>query len=266
MRKLSTQLGNRKRLRICYEAGPTGYGLYRLFTSMDIACEVTAPSLIPHKPGERVKTDRRDAIRLAQLYRAGELTSVHVPTEEDEALRDLVRVREDAKEDTLRAKQRLISFLTRYDQRPPKGTKRWSKDYRHWLNKLTFKNAVKNRAFQEYLTQVKLQELRLQEMDKEIEEQAKEGYHAPMIQALKALRGVATISATGLVAEIGCFKRFSTPRQLMAYAGLVPSEYSSGETRKQGSITKTGNRHVRSLLILNLPGVTGISPPYKSSC
>ncbi|MFC7372283.1 transposase, partial [Fictibacillus iocasae] len=142
IRKLIKKLGEPKHLHLCYEAGVTGYGLYRLFLSEGIECEVIAPSLIPQKPGDRVKTDRRDAMRLAQLLRAGELTSIHVPTEEDEALRDLVRAREDAKEDELRAKHRLTKFLLRHNLNPPEGVKRWTFDYRTWLNTLKFKHAA----------------------------------------------------------------------------------------------------------------------------
>lgn len=249
VRSLMKKIGNEKNLRVCYEAGPTGYGLYRLFMTLNIECEVIAPSLIPQKPGQRVKTDRRDAIRLAQLYRAGELTPIYVPKEEDEALRDLVRAREDAKEDVLRAKHRLMKYLLRYDIKPPIGITKWTKAYRHWLDTLTLDSKLSQVVFQEYLHTLKENEMRMERLEKEIEEQARTGYHAPVILALQTLRGVADITSTGLVAEIGCFKRFSSPKQLMAYAGLVPSEYSSGETRLQGKITKTGNRHVRTLLI-----------------
>jgi transposase len=249
IRKLVAKLGNPKQLRFCYEAGPTGYGLYRLFVSMGIECEVIAPSLIPQKPGNRVKTDRRDAMNLARLYRSGELRSVYVPTEDDEALRDLVRAREDVKEDELRAKHRLTKFLLRNEIRPPKDTRKWTKKYWDWLEKLTFERSTSRIVFQEYLHQLKECEQRLKRLEEEMEIQAKEGVHAPMIQALQVLRGVAVITATSLVAEIGSFKRFQTPKQFMAYNGLVPSESSSGEVRRQGNITKTGNRHVRRLLI-----------------
>ncbi|WP_404450976.1 IS110 family transposase [Virgibacillus necropolis] len=249
IRKIMKKLGEPKQLQVCYEAGPTGYGLYRLLNSMDIECEVIAPSLIPKKPGERVKTDKRDAINLAKLYRAGELTPIYVPTEDDEALRDLVRAREDVKEDELRAKHRLTKFLLRNEIKPPKGTKKWTVKYWDWLDKMTFERSASRVAFQEYLQQLKEFQQRLKVLEEEIEDQAKEGVHAPMIQTLMTLRGVAIITATSLVAEIGSFKRFQTPKQFMAYTGLVPSESSSGELRRLGSITKTGNQHVRRLLI-----------------
>lgn len=249
IKKLVKKLGDPATLRICYEAGPTGYGLYRLFLSMDIYCTVIAPSLIPKKPGERIKTDRRDSIRLAQLFRAGELTSIYVPTEEDEVLRDLVRAREDAKEDELRAKHRLTKYLLRCNIRAPKGVKNWSHKYREWLNILKFEHSSSRTVFQEYLHHVYEIEQRIRRLEQEIEVQATEGIHAPLIKALQTFRGVATITATSLVAEIGSFKRFISAKHFMAYVGLTPSEHSSGESRRQGSITKTGNRHVRRLLI-----------------
>lgn len=249
IRKLIKKLGDQERLLVCYEAGPTGYGIYRLLSSMGVECEVIAPSLIPTKPGERIKTDRRDALKLAKLLRAGELTSIYVPTEDDEALRDLVRAREVAKEDELRAKHRLTKFLLRHDIHPPSGVKKWTKKYRDWLNTLKFNRSTSRLVFQEYLHHLQEIEQRIKRLEEEIELQATEGYHAPIIQALQTLRGVAVISATSLAAEIGSFKRFPTPNQFMAYAGLVPSEASSGDTRRQGKITKTGNRHVRRLLV-----------------
>lgn len=249
LRKLVNKLNHETELKFCYEAGPTGYGIYRFLVSLGVGCEVIAPSLVPKKPGERVKTDRRDAIRLAQLYRAGELTPIYVPTEEDEMLRDLVRAREDAKEDELRAKHRMSKFLLRRDKNPPKGVKTRTVAYREWLDALTFESPMLNMVFREYRQHLVEIEQRIQRLEKEIERQAEEGYHAPLIQAIKTLRGVAVITATALVAEIGSFRRFEKASQFMAYTGLVPSESSSGEIRKQGKITKTGNQHVRRLFI-----------------
>jgi transposase len=249
LRKLVKQLGSVESLKVCYEAGCTGYGIYRVLLSLGVECEVMAPSLIPQKPGNRVKTDRRDAIRLAQLHRAGELTSIYVPTEEDEALRDLVRAREDAKEDELRAKHRLTKFLLRYDIHPPKGVNRWTKVYREWLDSLTFKFSTSSVVFEEYRQHLLAIEQRIARLEKEIKAQSEEGFRAPLIKGLQVLRGVAEITATALVAEIGSFHRFKTAKQFMAYLGLVPSESSSGELRKLGKITKTGNKHARRLLI-----------------
>jgi transposase len=249
IRKVMKKLGDSEQLQVCYEAGPTGYGLYRLLKSMDINCDVIAPSLIPQKPGNRVKTDKRDALNLARLHRSGDLTPIHVPSEDDEALRDLVRAREDVKEDELRAKHRLTKFLLRNEIRAPKGTKKWTVKYWEWLDRLTFERSASQVVFQEYLQQLKEFQQRLKVLEKEIEQQAREGVHAPMIQTLMTLRGVAIITATSLVAEVGSFQRFKTPKQFMAYTGLVPSESSSGEIRSLGNITKTGNRHVRRLLV-----------------
>ena len=249
IRKLVKKLGDPQNLRFCYEAGPTGYPLYRQFLAMGIHCDVIAPSLIPQKPGEKIKTDKRDAIRLAQLYRAGELVSIYVPTSEDEALRDLVRAREDAKQDELRAKHRLTKFLLRNNIRPPKGVNKWTVKYRAWLDALTFKNPLSTLTFQEYYHQLQELEQRIQRFEEEINRQATEGVRAPVIQVLQSLRGIATLTAISLVAEIGSFKRFPTPSQLMAYLGLIPSERSTGNVRYQGEITKTGNRHARRLLI-----------------
>jgi transposase len=249
VRKLMKKLGNSENLRVCYEAGPTGYPLYRLLLTLDIHCEVIAPSLIPQRPGERIKTDRRDSIRLAQLYRAGELTSIYVPTPEDEALRDLVRCREDAKEDQLRAKHRLSKFLLRNNIQPPSGVNKWTIKYYRWLDTVKFESTNLRLVFQEYYHQIKEIEQRILRLEEEIRLQATEGVQAPAIQALQTLRGVALVTATSIVAEIGSFKRFATPKQFMAYVGLIPSEHSSGVSRKQGQITKTGNRHVRRLLV-----------------
>jgi len=249
LRRLVKKLGTPESLRFCYEAGTTGYGIHRFLLSLGVECEVIAPSLIPKKPGDRVKTDRRDAINLAKLHRAGELTSIYIPTQEDEMLRDLVRAREDAKEDELRAKHRLTKFLLRHDIHPPTGVKRWTYAYREWLDALTFQSSMHSVVFEEYLQQLVEMEQRIQRLEKEIHVQAEEGYHAPMIQALQTLRGVAVITATSLVAEIGSFRRFQKACHFMSYTGLVPSESSSGDLRRQGDITKTGNRHVRRLLI-----------------
>ncbi|WP_226683821.1 IS110 family RNA-guided transposase [Sutcliffiella horikoshii] len=249
IRKLIKKLGNKENLRFCYEAGPTGYPLYRLFLAHGVHCDVIAPSLIPKRPGERIKTDRRDSIRLAQLHRAGELTSIYVPNSEDEALRDLIRCREDAKEDELRAKHRLSKFLLRHDIKSPAGVNKWTVKYYRWLDTLKFENASLRMVIQEYYHQLKELTQRIKRLDEEITQEATEGKHAPKIQALQSLRGVATLTATSIVAEVGSFKRFATPRHFMAYVGLIPSEDSSGDTRKQGEITKTGNRHVRRLLV-----------------
>ncbi|MDN5366527.1 MAG: transposase [Thermacetogenium sp.] len=249
VRKLMERIGEPENLQVCYEAGPTGYELYRFLKNLGIHCVVVAPSLIPTRSGDRVKTDRRDAVNLAQLLRAGELTPVWVPAEEDEALRDLVRAREDAKEDLLRAKHRLSKFLLRHNLHPPKGVRNWSSKYRLWLDSLKFENSASRITFQEYLHAIDEIESRIKRLETETSVQAVASVHAPVIQALQTLRGVAEVTATTLVAEIGQFSRFDNPRQLMAFAGLTPSEYSSGGSRHRGGITKTGNAHVRRVVI-----------------
>ncbi|MFB5192718.1 IS110 family transposase [Alicyclobacillus fastidiosus] len=235
-------------LEFCYEVGPTGYGLYRLLHVMELSCAVVAPSLIPTKQGDRVKTDKRDALRLAKLFRAGELTPVFVPNEENEALRDLVRAREDAIEDRLRARHQLSKFLLRHERRPQTKLRAWGKMHERWLDGLSWTDRREQIVFQEYRHH--LQEIggRISRLEAAIHMEATESERASVIQALQTLRGVAEVVATSLVAEVGEFKRFRNPKQLMAYAGLVPREYSSGSSRWQGGITKTGNSHLRRVL------------------
>ena len=251
IRKLFKTLGDEGcRLNVCYEAGPTGYGLYRFLTTLGIECCVIAPSLIPTRAGDRIKTDRRDAIRLAQLYRAGELTPIYIPTDEDEALRDLVRAREVVKEEQLRARHHLAKFLLRHEVKAPPHLKRkWTGIYHKWLNTVKFDNPALEIVFQEYRHTLDEIEQRLERLEKAIHTEAVSSDHAPVIEALKTLRGVKEITAVTLVAEVGSFKRFSSPRDLMGYTGLIPSEYSSGGTRYQGKITKTGNTHIRRVLV-----------------
>ena len=248
VRRLMQNLGPKEELLVCYEAGPMGYGLQRQLTRMGIRCVVVAPALIPKRPGDRVKTDRRDAVRLAELLRAGELTPVWVPGEEDEALRDLVRAREDAVADRLRARHRLSKFLLRHEVRPPAKTRAWTVAHRTWLDGLKLPGST-GVVFQEYLHAIDEITGRIERLESEIHEVAAGSAHAPVIQALQALRGVQEVTAATLVAEVGEFSRFRHPTQLMAYAGLVPSEYSTGVTRRQGGITKTGNAHLRRVTI-----------------
>jgi transposase len=253
VRKLIHKLGPIEQLRACYEAGPTGYVLYWQLTALGVHCEVIAPSLVPVKPGERVKTDRRDALKLARSYRAGDLTPVWVPDAAHEALRDLVRAREAAKRDQLRARHRLSKFLLRSGwQRPEHLKTAWSKPHLEWIKtKVHFEQPAQEVALTDYVHEVEHVAMRLERLDRAIQEAAR---LAPprmraVIAALQALRGVAEIAAVTIVAELGEISRFRTPRQLMAYSGLVPSEDSSGTTRRQGSITKTGNAHLRRVIV-----------------
>lgn len=237
-------------LEVCYEAGPTGYDLYHWITRMGVSCAVIAPSRIPVRAGDSIKTDRRDAERLAQLHRAGELTPIHVPTRETEALRDLVRAREDVKEDLHRARQRIIHFLLRHHIHPPASMKRrWTKMYRQWLATLTYERKVEQTVFDEYLQQLREIEERIKRLEAALREAAEVCIHAPVIRAIQGLRGVALLTAITLVVEIESFERFRSPVQLMSYLGLVPREHSSGPTTRRGGLTKTGNSRVRRALI-----------------
>jgi transposase len=235
-------------MSFCYEAGPCGYGLYRQIVASGHDCSVVAPSLIPVKAGDRVKTDRRDAQMLARLHRAGELTSVWVPDEEQEAIRDLVRAREDMKGARQQVRRQLNGYLLRhgkvYDQ-----TRHWTQAHGRWLEQVKFHHSVQQIVFQEYVESEKAATQRLQGLTREMERALENWTLAPVIEALMALRGVDLLNAMTVVAELGDISRFDNPRQLMAYLGLVPSEHSSGGTRRRGGITKTGNGHARRALV-----------------
>ena len=253
IRKLIKKLQRKNKLRVCYEAGPCGYTLYWILTEMDVACEVIAPTLIPQKQGDKVKTDRRDALKLARLYRAGELTSVWVPDPAHEALRDLVRAREAAKKDQRAARHRLGKFLLRNGIHKPTKMTNWTIKHLAWIKTLCFKEQSQEVVFLDYLHEVEHQRDRLKALESAIDTAIEESpaHIREVVSALQLLRGVAKITAVGVVAEVGNFSRFSNPAQLMAYAGMVPSEYSSGGPgkKKQGAITKTGNSHLRRLSI-----------------
>lgn len=249
VRKLVRQVGPAKRLVCGYEAGPCGYVLYRHLTRLGAHYVVVAPSLIPTTPGERVKTDRRDATKLARLLRSGDLTPVWVPDEEHEALRDLTRAREDAREDLLRARHRLSKFLLRLGLVPPAGVKPWTAKHRQWLQGLTLPRASQQTVLRESLLVVDQVQERLRRLEAELAVGVTTSRHAAVIAALQALRGVGLVTAATLVAELGDLQRFRTPRELMAYAGLVPSEWSSGTRQHRGAITKTGNAHVRRVIV-----------------
>jgi transposase len=245
------KLGPATNLRVCYEAGPTGYVLYWQLTQMGIACQVIAPSLIPTKAGDRVKTDRRDAEKLARNHRAGELTAVWVPDSDHEALRDLVRAREAAKKDQLKARHRLGKFLLRHGRRP-QGLKAWSKQYVDWIKThVRFAQKALEATLADYLEEVDHVAGRIIKLETAIDEAvaAAPAEIRAVIEALQALRGVAQVTAATIVSEIGAFSRFQSPRQLMGYSGLVASENSSGGRVQRGSITKAGNGHLRRVLV-----------------
>jgi transposase len=250
VRKLVSKLGEKEQIRAVYEAGPTGYGLYWQLESMGVSCAVAAPTLIPTKVGDRVKTNRRDAQKLARYHRSGDLSYVWVPDEAHEALRDLVRAREAAKRDEVRARQRLKSFLLRHGLRPAPGVRAWSAKYRAWLEALTFDRAALTGTFQDYLHEIDHHELRVKRLEAAIEqavEQAPQAFRE-VVAALQSLRGVRKTTAVGVAAEVGSFSRFGHPQRLMGYSGAVPSEQSTGDKHRRGSITKTGNSHLRRLV------------------
>ena len=236
-------------LSTCYEAGPTGYDTHRLITSLGIACDVIAPSLIPKRSGVRVQTDRIDARNLARLHRAGELVAVRVPTPAEEAVRDLVRAREGIKTDRRIARQRIRSFLLRYGKRYPKPGARWSHRFEVWMRALRFEEPYAQAAFEHLLGAYFVRDSQLAAIDRQIEELALADPLAEPVARLRAFRGIDTLTAVTVASETCDFRRFGTASAYMAFTGLVPSEHSSGASRHQGSITKTGNVHIRRVLV-----------------
>ena len=251
IRKLVKKLGPAEHLNACYEAGPTGYVLYWQLAELGVACEVIAPTLAPMKAGDRVKTDRRDAERLARSYRSGDLTAVWVPDEGSESLRDLVRAREAAKQDQLRARHRLGKFLLRTGRRPAVGMKAWTSPYMAWVRQVQFTQMAREATMLDYLHEVDHMGERVKRLEQAITEAVKLATPAvqEVVKGLQALRGIAEISAVTIVAELGNIARFETPRQLMGYSGAVPTEDSSGQRTRRGSITKTGNAHLRRIIV-----------------
>jgi transposase len=237
-----------KHLVFVYEAGPCGSWLYRYLRKRGYDCWVVAPSLIPKKAGDRVKTDRRDAVQLARLARSGDLTAVDVPKVEDAAIRDLSRAREDTLSDLKAAKFRLKAFLLRHDIRYT-GRANWGPAHLRWLSEVICPTPAQQIVFQEYVRAVNEHTERLQRLEQELQDHVQSWRLHPVVEALQALRGVQFIIAVTMVAEIGDLTRFDTPRELMKFLGLIPSEYSSGERRQQGSITKAGNTHARRALV-----------------
>jgi transposase len=247
--KLIGKLASRhEKLHVCYEAGPTGYGLYRQIRAQGHDCTVVAPSLIPKKPGERVKTNRRDAVMLARLLRAGELTAVWVPDATHEAVRDLVRAREGASEDLRKKRQQLLAFLLRHG-RMFSGKKHWSLAHRRWLAEQTFEHPAQQIVFQDAIDAIEDGSTRLQGLDQRLIAIVPNWSMAPVVAAYQAMRGVSFLVAVTFVAEIGDVRRFDSPRQLMAFLGLIPSERSTGETVRRAGLTLAGNRRARRVLI-----------------
>src|SRR6476659_1354275 len=234
-------------VRCCYEAGPTGFGLQRHLVERGIDCLVVAPGLVPQRPGDRVKTDSRDARKLARLLAGGLLEPIHVPSRELEAARDLVRAREDARLDRMRDRQRLSKFCLRHGRTLP--TSSWTVARRRWLAEQRFEFPAQQQTFDTYVHAVDLVDARIEQLERVIREAAEQGPWSQLIARLRCLRGIDTLTALALAAEIGDFDRFHRAEELMAFVGLVPSERSSGEQRRQGSITKVGNSHARRLLV-----------------
>ena len=236
-------------VRCCYEAGPTGYALRRQLEAQGVICEVVAPSLTPVKPGVRIKTDRRDARKLAELLRVGWLTEVHAPSESDEALRDVCRCRDDVRVDLLRNRHRLSKFLLRRHYIYRQTQHHWGSRHWAWLEQLRFDDPMSQATFDSYLLAVRQLEERQQQLDAQLAEFGGQGRYREPVAWLRCFRGIDTVTAVCLVAELHDFRRFPSARHLMSYVGLVPSECSSGDRERRGGITKAGNRHVRRLLV-----------------
>ena len=249
IRKLQSKQKKGKKLRFVYEAGPCGYTIYRHLRNKGIECGVVAPSLIPRASGDRVKTNRRDAIKLARLDRAGELREVYVPKEEDEAMRDLSRGRGAAVRATTKVQQQSGAMVLRNGIRYMGEGKKWSKAYREWLRGLKMGHAVQQIVLAEYLEALEEGEKRVKRLTEEMEKMVPGWRMEAVVKALQALRGVRLVTAVGMVAEVGDMTRFEKPRELMAYLGLVPTENSTGDKRKLGGITKTGNTHARRAVV-----------------
>jgi transposase len=249
IRKLIAGLGDPGSLRACYEAGPTGYDTHRLLSLLGVDCDVIAPALIPRRPGLRIKTDRIDARTLARLHRAGELTAIRVPSTKEEALRELVRAREDLKRDRRIARQRIKSFLLRYGRRYPHPRSGWTGSYETWLSAQRFDEPAVQAAFAHLLSAHSVRNAQLAALDGEVLEAGRSAEIALPVALLRSFRGIDTLSAVTIVAEVGDFRRFGSAAAFMAFTGLVPSEHSSGLSVRHGSITKTGNAHLRRILV-----------------
>lgn len=249
IRRLVHRWKDPARVRVCYEAGPTGYGLQRTFAGLGVDCAVIAPALIPRRAGQRVKTDRRDARMLVGLFRAGELTSIRIPPPEEEAVRDLIRAREDLSEDILRARHRLSKFLLRHDRVYREGKTKWTDRHLAWVRRQRFDVAGLEDLVGHHLAIIEARLRQRELMDTAIERIASSEPYAAAVRRLCCLRGVKTLSALTLLVEVGDFRRFATAANFMAFTGLVPSEASSGERHHRGSITKTGNAHLRRVLV-----------------
>jgi transposase len=242
------KLGDPEGVRCCYEAGPTGFGLSRRLAKEGYECQVVAPGLTPVKAGERIKTDRRDAEKLAHFLRSGDLTPVNVPDEKTESIRDLERARDDAKQDETRARHRLGKFLLRHD-RSWTGKTNWTKAHMEWIRQQKFEHEAQNQVLREYLRKLDEASDAVDRLDAAIEEAVKGWALEPLVRGYQALRGVRHLTATVIAAEIGDIRRFPSAKHFMSFVGLVPSESSSGDSTRRGRITRAGNKHLRRVLI-----------------
>jgi transposase len=252
IRKFIRKLGSPEQLRACYEAGPTGFVLYWQLTQLGVQCDVIAPSLVPKKPGDRVKTDRRDALKLARSHRSGDLTAVWIPDEASEALRDLVRAREAAKRDQLRAQHRLTKFLLRTGRRAPLGVKVWTERHAEWLEQVRYTHPAQEATLLDCLHEVQHMAERVKRLEKSIVEviELASASMQEVIRGLQALRGIAHLSAVTIAVELGNItSRFEHARDLMGYSGAFPDENSSGKRIRRGGITKSGNAHLRRIIV-----------------
>jgi transposase len=249
--KLMRKLTRGMTVRVCYEAGPCGYNIYWQLAELEIHCDVVAPSLIPKRPGDKVKTDRRDALKLARFYRNGDLTPVWVPDHSHEALRELVRLRATAKKEEHRARRRTTQFLMRHGHRKPKGMTPWRSPFMAWVNEIKLEQRVLRVVLADLVAETERQSERVVRIDREIDDAiaAAPPQTRALIEGLQALRGVATVVAGTIVTEVGSFTRFAKPAQLMSYSGAVPGEHSSGDNVHRRGITKTGNAHLRHVLV-----------------
>lgn len=243
------KLGPLSSLKVCYEAGPTGYGLQRSLHAAGVDCLVVAPALVPQAQGTRIKTDRRDACRLAHFLRSGDLVSVWIPDQHTEALRDLERARDDARLAERRIKQQLLKFLLRQGRLFTEGKELWTKTHWDWVRRQRFEHEAQQRVLADAVHTAAAAQERVARLDQDLSDCVAAWRLAPLVKNLQAFRGVKLLTAVGLAAEIGDFRRFPTAGKFMAFVGLVPSESSSGGARRQGGITKSGNAHVRRLLI-----------------
>jgi transposase len=249
IRRLVARRSASSALAVCYEAGPTGYAIHRLLSSLGVDCDVIAPSLIPRRAGDRVKTDRLDARNLARLHRAGELTAIRVPSAQEEAVRDLVRVREDLKDERRRLQHRTKSFLLRHGRRCPDHRQGWSRRYLQWVDAQHFDEETTQRAFDHLVIALRAATAHLDVVDHDLIHAAERPPLHDTVARLRAFRGLDTLSAITIAAEVCDFRRFPCATSFMGFTGLVPSEHSSGTSTRRGSITKTGNAHLRRVLV-----------------